>query len=778
MKLTYNGVVLTDLGPRCLVLGGQRHDFDAPAEGSAHRRRVTLPVALHFNRADDFAANRALVLAVLTAVNTSPGRLTWTDDAGTTTYLDREVMVAANGLPEDPNAIVGADYQAIELAFSYYENLTPDALTSSVTGDGLAAVALGNVLGFTLNGRQARFSEWRDNRSRVGGSLAMSGKLLAPTTSDLAARRTWLDAAHADLRAALGKKSTRVIHGAFNQLARVGNFSVVINQEEWSVDWSFDADYTLFPSETSYQVAELRVKTNEDKAAGTVTLSLSGRILSESEAHARAMLGTLRTSFAPAATWQVRRSDTDAQQASSSVEGTTFLELSFDEQFTKLAAGNITGEALTMSDAEETKAGDIRRTYAGFVECKAATWDAAYQAAVTRAKVLGDDKHVFRLGGRISVTDSQQRANRLTTGDYLVRVEFSWEYTVRGPRVFVELRRETSTAAFGPNSLSVSGFIVAPDETTARTHYATLLTAYTTTFRRDERVSVADEWIDLRAGAAVGATRTPAESSTWGEAVNTSATSAGGFAKQFKRLEFGFTQLVEKVEGQEIAVRYELRTSADLKTRVLRIEAGGEAFGRTTADAEWAVTTLMTVLAPAGKRVGYTRGEARERWFGAKTGEADDRPTEQAGERAGGYLVGTTFTENYEGAVAAQAGLLECELSETVRPSTPRLVVHAAAFTRDVPQYCGIQSGRRSIRGRCSACDETTARTWAKAQKNLTLPGLAPGATRYWLPDELTVTWRAPTMTELVARGDTSNVMVAEAQFQFEEVLPEYDTLA
>ncbi len=774
MKLTYNGVSLSALGPKVFQFGGERHEHDAPAEGSAQRRKVTLPWAFHFAAPNAFDALRTAARGVLTALGTSPGRLLWTNDDASVTYLDKVVTVAATGLPEDPNAFYGTETTLIEGGFYYWENLTPDVVTSTVNG-GAGAYTLGNVLDFRLNGKTTRASEWRNNRIRETGVMSMRGKLAAPTELDLAARRAWLEAAHAALVTALSAPATTVVHGGwFNQSVRVAARDVSIAQAEWAVEWSFDGEYTKFPNESDYQVAEFRIRTDEDTVGGTLTQALSGRILSQTEGNARAMLAALRTSYAGAA-WS-RQTGEDEVMRFFGDGSDAFLELSFNDTYRKLS-GTLVSEQMTAEDAEELSAGTIRRTYSGHVECTASTWDAAYQAAATRARTRAGNLHPFRKGGRIQVADNQQTENRVVSGAFIVRVEFSFDYEVRGARLFLELRSERSTQAFGPNSLRTSGFIVAPTESAARAEYATIAAAYTTTFRREEAVTASNQWVNDNA-ASIGATRTPAPPRTWGDVVNVGEVSGGGLAQQFTRLEFSFTQLVEKTTGGELAVRYELRTQADLRTRALRTEVAGEVAGQNRGDTEWAITTLMGVVSPTGQRTGYTRGESREKWYGTRADAGDDRPATPTGEAGGGYLVGVSFTEVYEGVLAPQDGLLEVELAETVRLSAPRIVVQAAAFDRDTPQACGIASGARTIRGFCTGCSEGVVRSFALAQKGMGLPGIG-SAPRYWLPDELTTTWKiAPMTTPGVRAGGDANVTVYRAEFTFQEVLPVYDAFA
>jgi len=433
-------------------------------------------------------------------------------------------------------------------------------------------------------------------------------------------------------------------------------------------------------------------------------------------------------------------------------------------------------EGLQMEDTDEVTSGLIHRTYSGFVECKANAWDTAYQAAATRARALGGDKHPVQLSGRISVPDNQQNlplytgtATRVTTGDFIVRVTFSFEYQVKGSRSFIRLQADQSTEAFGPNGMAVSGTIAAPDPSTARSLYATLRALYVTTFIRSERLSEHTDQIDNPNSAPVGATRTPAPPRSWGTAVNGVESTSGGMVGQFTRLDFSFQVHTDKTTGQDIAIRFRIETDVDYITRRKVITIEGEAFGQNTGDTDWAIAATISAVSPAGQRLKSKRSEAREKWLGHRSDSTDDRPS------GVGYLMGTNFSETYEGVADLEAGILDCQITEKIRLSGPRVVVLPSAFTRDVIQECGIASGERTISGYAVAGDEATARAFAQQQKQLPLPGVPDDAVHFWFPDEYEVLFDAAAKTALIGRGE--NARLARYTFTFREVLPDEDQL-
>ncbi len=92
-------------------------------------------------------------------------------------------------------------------------------------------------------------------------------------------------------------------------------------------------------------------------------------------------------------------------------------------------------------------------------------YDAAYRTAAQKAHGLGDTKHQFKLSGQITAEDPQQSipAERVITGEWTVRVEFSFEYQLKGARIFMEITSQFNRETFGKDSEHVSGFIVASD---------------------------------------------------------------------------------------------------------------------------------------------------------------------------------------------------------------------------------------------------------------------------------------------------------------------------
>jgi hypothetical protein len=213
----------------------------------------------------------------------------------------------------------------------------------------------------------------------------MRGKILANPKEAVTKRRADLLAAVDQLRTEIqsGADGT-VTHGPFSQVVRVDNFSPELDQVGVTprVAWSLSASWSEFPNQNGQAQCEFTVARREDNRDGKALLGLSGRIESDSETAALSALTNVTANFA--AGYTAIRTDKRSEQLSGK-DGDTFVRLSFDYEFEK-TIGGILGWKLRRADSEETKAGMFRRLYAGYVEATAVTFDAAYQAAVAKAR--------------------------------------------------------------------------------------------------------------------------------------------------------------------------------------------------------------------------------------------------------------------------------------------------------------------------------------------------------------------------------------------------------
>lgn len=805
VKVTFAATQLHALGDLTVVDGV---DYEPAPPALATRARRWLRVRIETDRAPGYTGHRAAIMDALTAVKASPaGLLVWTDDEERTTLLSRPVLLAGTSLPEDLNA-EGVFEQGIELTFAWEEPLTSQAVTSSYTPTGGSAVNLGRIVAFNEGAVFTRPSELRNIRTRVGGKVSLSGKLDADPTLDLAARRTALAALKTALDAAFDARTGTLVHGGFfSRLVRPVSRNVVVNQAEWCLDWSFEGEFTRFPDEADYLLVDFTLKTREGKEAGTLERTLAGSIGAPTELAAVAKLNAL-VAVQEAAGYQVTERDEDPQTVETP-DGTEFITLGFSVQFRKRASATVVRATVTAGDAEDLGGGMVARRYAGSVTARsAASWADAYTEAVAKARLLGDNRHVFRLRRSLEIADNQQSMGaapqsmaRVTTGDWLVTVNFSFEYRVKAARFLWEVNAEEQRPRFGQRTLAVSGSISAVDRATADLHYAAIkacfLPAGTTNFLRDERLSERKEL----------APRTAAEPLTGlylvggnvnvntGEALPDDVTATlNGVAvpqqkltpagasypvyQQFGRLEFGFVLLQPRGVDDEVAVSYELRIDSDLIRLTKHTSLSGEVFASNDAACATALTLLLAgfnVAADFGKLVKSVTGQRREKFYGqvspTYSNTADDRPTGTAlsgtpalAEGYRGVLVGYSFAQEYEGRVAGDGAVIECRLNEQLQHSGANVVVASTAFGNDTFQLCGVASARRVLSGSATAATESVARAWCVAALGTEPPGTPTGVSLA-VPPEFTTEWEVEPRTELVARGVSANARLVRVNF-------------
>lgn len=782
LKIFYNGTALHELGH--VFIAAETVDYEPAPPALPQRARRTLRVRIETDLpgVGDYAQHRALVVAGLTAMRAAPaGLLVWTDDAGTTTHLSQPVVLAGTNLPESPNEW-GTWEQHAEFAFAFEQPVTSQALATTWTPTGGAAVSLGVVENFGEDVRYVRPSEWRKVRERGTGRAALAGKWHADPSLGLAARQAALAAHKATLDAALLTAADgTLVHGAFfNRKVRIEARSVRVNQAEWCLEWSLDATFTQFPDEATAQVASFTVKDREDIAGGQAGRTLAGRIIAPTEVSALAKLDALVAAYGTGHTLVDREVEPSLAHTT---DGDDFLELGFNVTFRKLS-GTIVNETLGIEAAEDVPAGWNGETWRGTATCRSASsWAAAYALAHARAVALGGGKHQFLLRSRIAVDDQQQRANRVVTGDYVVTVNFSFEYRLKGTRAFLELTATANSPRLGQWSLDVAGSVTCATSAEASGYVDALRAAYKSQgFLRDEVRSEKSQRIATAGGVPVGSATTPPLLTSGHATINTgeaAATVPAGFTQVWERTEFRFTVWLPRAAGADTAVKYEMATELDHASLTKTTGVRGEVWGATRADCDAALAHLQAGFTELGlgEVAQSTRGELREKFIGnpASPTLAEPAGTVAAAESYRGYLVGFTFADRYDGVIAGETAVLQCSLREAVRFSGARIVVAPTAFGRDVLQECGWESGRRTVRGTVVAATETAARAYMATA--LALPWWVDPAenTVKALPPEQEGDWEFAFKALGVARGGSANYRVFRLSFSREWIVTHYD---
>lgn len=797
MKLWYNNVALHALG--LLRIGGERGEL-LPDGASPQMERKTLRIRFDFTAdAPAWRALRAKIEAVRTAIGTNGnGRLVWVDDTASpeVTVLDTDARLVEHDIPDDPNA-AGTYHQAVTLAFEYFDHAFSGGFVLTYTPAGASAVTLSNVFTFQKSETTDRYSPLRENRKHVGCVVTATGKVLVPDPSaTLAVRRAFLIAQQAALESAFRSKSGTLVYSQgpttpLNRVVRITQFIPKIDQMQTAIDWSLTAEFTLHPNEAGYSMAEYTASSARNAATGQRSVTLAGVIGAESAASAYAKLATIRTYHAAGMTRDGE--EKTVEQWVDAVDGRDFLEVRFDETWRE-TAGTAIQWSVRYQDADDAARGVIRRTYRGFVVAAGATWQAAYQVATTRARALGDNLHEFKLSGTIEVADDQQSSDRIGTGELQVRVEFAYEYQLKGTRSFLDMSAEVALDTFGADSERVSGSIAAESRSAADTILANVRATFAGKLIRGERTMEGTIQIADDPGVTAVAVRTPPTAGAWGDLVNgTEGAGLTGMRKQFVRLDFSFEALRPKA-ADRLAIRYLLRTQINHLRLTRQSNLAGSISAPTRAAAQGVLDHIL-IGHELGTLVEESSGESREKWLGAQPATADNIPsnTSTADEAYEGVMTAYDFELSFRGAITDPADeVLEGEVSEENQYSGTRWVVQPTAFGRDVVQACGIQSGRRVVRGSVTATTEQTALNWARRHTAFPystatgMPTPAP-TVRFVTPGYERLSPAYLPKAKGVARGggeeiegynpdgDDADAVMWTVEFGYEEILPDYD---
>lgn len=746
MRLTYNNVSLGDLGS--LTIAGQGGRCDPP---EAPVRWVSALKVRIDTTESSFAGNRVLLQDAVAALRSPKARLRWEDD-DERVYLDTEATLLRHTFPDDPNAW-GTYHQALEIEWEYPEQALETrnlGATWQRTGSS-TVVNLGSVEKVGERTRVARYDNLHNVRESAVAELSLRGRYLGDTTLSVEARRTALLAALDQLRGQILQSATgRLRYGNIDRTVRVDGFEAEIDQADPFIWWSISVSWTEFPNADGYAQAQYRVATTVDYERGGTTRVLAGQIAADTEARALAKLTALRAAVAPTAQWEAQEQESESESVSDTLAGTpagdgeAWIRLDFRDRY-RYVTGDIIEWDLRVDDETDVRTGLLRTTYAGYVLARGASDEAAWNAAITQARALGDHKYQMRMSARESRGQSQASTIRHT-----VRVEFAYEYLRRGTRVFMEVRGETAKQALGVNIQRVSGRIQARSQAEAEGLLIELKQPYTGMLR--------------------------GESSSWSKdalaRVNLpSGTPASGFEELHTGLEFSFE--VAAVKGaSEIGMRYEIDVTQDFLRREKTTVLEGAVFATSAAVAETHLGTFIAGLG-LGSPVRNQRRTSTER------GPNPAGITQDA-------FVQLAFSETFVSELTGNDQILETELTEEIRCSGARRVVAPTATGSDIIQTCGVESGRRTVSGSVTALTETTALAWARRQRNL--PYLSPDpALRYAAPSECRIQHVTVPMKDPVARSGTygnsgvyerQNVSAVRVNFSFTDLLPLYDPLA
>lgn len=774
MKLFYNDTALHALGRVTISEQQTTPDPAQTATPQRWRRRMTVKVWFP-EAADSWADRRALYDTVDRAVARPGGTLLWQDD-NERELLNQEVEVAGHDWPSDPNEKHSRRLQQVTLTLAWWENLEPVQTQTAQTTYQRTGSATVLTLGQTETCREektvTRYSPLLNHRESSVTALTLTGKFVGNPRQEAATRRVAVLTQLTALRGAITEGSSgtltyaAITEGAtaVNRAVRVEAFTAEIDQPNDQIAWSLTVRFTDFPNESNYAQAQFEVVPRTDQKTGRKTLLLSGEILANSVEAADAKLAALRD--AHGAGYRVVSSEPRYQRIDGA-DGAAFVKLTFSEEY-EPATDGVTAWELRQGDTEDAAAGWIRRSYTGFVEAmSAASFDAAYQVATTRARQLGAHKAQMLVSGTLTGDDAQQSSERQVTGDYRCRVEFSYEYRLRGAsRTHIEITSALRKQTFGTDEESVQGTVSAATIALAREAYATIKAGFSATAIRDEQVSEQRFKMTTDASASTGAKRTPPGAGEWGgvnsptvnadevadgteatDGTNTITAPPGmsGMVRQTGSLSFSFTVHRAKTgDVDSVATRYEIETVKDwARGQLVRSIPNGVIWAASLDVAERYLAGFLPSLGLGTVQAQLRLAESYERWPGL----AADVTT------AASTFLAYAFSASYVSVLTGGAQIREAKVSEEIEMSGTRIVVRPTAISNDVAQECGTQSGRRTVSGEVTALNEAVALAWCRTLKSLPLAdGDGVGATSTgWVKELPGTVWAVePEMLPLV----------------------------
>lgn len=671
--------------------------------------------------------------------------------------LNRPCTIVDYNLPDDPNA-AGTYQQAIVITCRFelvdLQKEGSDHLRAAFTKTGSGVIELGKVTNFRKGFRQSYYSEWRNLRERSTGQGACSGELLVTTTAvAVATRRAELKTLIDQLEEELNDKDGTLAYGPeggrfFDQLVKVENFSAEINQAVNGIRWTMDFSYTNYPNEATYAGADYTVDSREDKEAGDQVFTISGRIIAATETIALTKLAAIRTAAMTQYGFNASHlvSAGKTPRHINADDGATFLEMAVNETY-RMRMSNVLSYTLQVTTGVEDTNGMMTLTYSGKVVASGATASSAYTTAAAKARELGDNKHPFRVSGRLTRNDRQTDS---TAAVEHISVDFSFDYKVKATRVYLEVESSTSSDTFGADVERVSGFVVAASYATAVQMYRDLVrNAYDNRLVQNE---------DLGQGAQRMAKGAYSSTGTW--------TASSGTTDLFTRLSFSFNAFKEKTGGH--ALQYAVTSSYDYVALSEQVSVKGTLSGTQAV--------LQAALDRASGNVldtflnGFVTG-TRKRVSGDRNGNRQKAAAIDA-------LLTVEFSETYQGRIPSLSQIIECEVSEDIVYSGTRYVAQDIPDGPSIVQDCGITPGSRVISGSVIAATEAACMTFIESMRVLAFPtgtggGVAP-TTRYRNPARISTSFTFVPQTSGVPRGEGANFQAVKKTFEFSEILPSF----
>lgn len=401
-----------------------------------------------------FADNEARWSKLKTALRNTPrGTLTIVDENGQTIEARTVKFTGMDGDPE-----WGQFRRELSLSFEASAGTgTVTGLSASYTPRGGIAIELPNVNQWAGQVKTDRYSTHAAIRREGVESISASGRWAPDSSLSDTARRDALLARKAMIEAAANCKDGTLIYGPFSRTMQIETLGADIGDGLGALTWSLSAFRRTFP-DGEYAEADYTFEASEELEEGRKTSSLSGKIVADTEANARAEAERIRQMYS---TGRIYLNGQTTKRVVDGEDGEDpCVELSFAYRFRETM--DVVSYTLKVTTAADIRSGDETISYSGKVVAKTAA------AALSKAREIGDQRQTVALL-LMSKTEDVNSAKVEGSAEEFLSVDFSYTYLGKLTVKFAEVQVDEAYDFYGQRTVNVSGYATAVDRDTALT---------------------------------------------------------------------------------------------------------------------------------------------------------------------------------------------------------------------------------------------------------------------------------------------------------------------
>lgn len=632
----------------------QHSDYEAQGDGPPQIRKTTYTIVQNFSE-QAYSDNEARIQRLRAALNAGEGKLIINDERGGP-LVSAQVRVRTDDVPRAWRQYV-AEVTVVLEARRIMENA--GALPAVFTPTGGTQVMLPNVSNFKVGIAVTRFSPQAANRDEATETITASGFLLVDTSLAQAERLDFLQAKLADFRRCNSKDGV-LKWGTEKHTVKVQSLDAELGDGRDRINWSLVAFRKSFPAGT-YVQPEYTVNQKYDYEAGSLVISVRGRVKADTETEAKNAIAALKQSYAGEG--RILENDETSDSRVDGVDGAAWLEVSFGFDYRE-PISKFTSYQLRVNTREDAQSADKTVSYEGRVTGTSAS------VALAMARSLGFNKLPAMISSNEVVSTKK---NSLADKETFVEVSFTYEFLAKSSTLrFAEVTREVQTAPFGDARETISGFVAAETLDAARS----MANGFKLTGRIQHDASI-------RSGE-----RTI------------------GQTKQATRLDFTFTYYLTPVA---VSIAYGVETANDFIEIEKTVTVSGVARGPSEADCLSLIESVSKVRGAGLKRESKSRKADHE-----KQGTSDvltsvsftDRYFGPADDELGVDIVAASYSVRTQYSIDKKASFT--------------FIPQGIPFVQD---NLGSTPGVQTITGTVTARKERTARDWGKTKKSLLQDG-------------------------------------------------------